>query len=130
MLEQESRRSTMNDRRVLLVYEEIPERTVILYLSGEDLKAAKLSYEEIASIHGTYQNSSDLTEKQEAIHDKVNAAIFGPWNEEKGDSDPAVWQECRLFRSGDKNLNVEGKPPTIYPKIDLGAIVIHCGFAL
>lgn len=57
---------------VLLVYEEIPERTVILYLNATDLEAAKLSYEEIASIHGTYVNSTDMDKAQEEIHDKVN----------------------------------------------------------
>ena len=118
-------------KNILLVYEEIPERTVILYLNATDLEAAKLSYEEIASIHGTYQNNSDLTQEQEKIHGKVSEAVFGPWNEEKRESDPAVWRSRIIFATGDVDMTerVPGvnDPP---PKIDLGAIVVHCGFAL
>jgi hypothetical protein len=111
---------------ILLVYEEIPERTVILYLNADDLAKADLTFVQLVSIHGTYVNNSDMTDDQQEIHDKVNQAIFGEWDVEKNSTKPALWQSAKIFQGDDENLNKESEPP----KIDLGAIVIHCGFVL
>lgn len=119
----------MLPQRVLLVYEEIPERTVILYLGGTDLAEAGLTFAQLASIHGTYVNATEMTDAQQEIHDKVNQAIFGEWDEDRGIKDeakPALWQSAKIFQTDDESLNKEGYPP----KIDSGAIVVHCGFAL
>lgn len=116
----------MSDQRIILVYEEIPERTVILYLSLPDLEAAGLSYKDLVSIHGTYVNNSDIDDAQKEIHDRVSQAIFGEWIEATGSQVPALWQNRKIVQTNDDALSRVGVPP----KIDLGAIVIHCGFAL
>ena len=113
---------------VLLVYEEVPDRTVILLLNSEDLAQARLSYEEIASIHGTFVNSSEMSEAQRpAVHDKVSQAIFGEWIEEKNTQLPAIWESKKIYQSGEEHLCKEGLPP----KIDPGNVmVIAAGFVL
>ena len=113
-------------QNVLLVYEEIPDRAVILYLNGAHLAEAGITYEELASVHGFYQNATDMTETQEKILSKVGEAIFGVYDGEKRESSPALWQSAKIFQTDDEELNREGSPP----KIDSGAIVVHCGFAL
>jgi hypothetical protein len=109
---------------VLLVYEEIPERTVILNLSATDLEAAKIAISEIASLHGLYVNSSDMTDEQHAVHDRVAEAIFGKY--EDGEHGPAIWGDKRIFQGDEPDLCKEGVPPMASGDF----VVVHTGFML
>jgi hypothetical protein len=117
---------TKSGKSILLVYEKHLERTVIALLNGADLAAANLSTSDLASIHGTYDNTTDLSGDQEEIHAKVYAAIFGEYNEETETSEPALWKDKIIFRTDDESLCREGLPP----EVNEGTIIVHTGFAL
>lgn len=111
----------------LLIYEEVPERTVCLLLTNEDLVKAGLTPEQLASIHGTMMNTTDLTGVQEEIHTKIHERVFGPWNEEKGESDPAIWEGAIIYRT-DEDGFPDGVPAKLSEVGDL--VVVHTGFVL
>lgn len=114
---------------ILLVYEEMPERTVIASLTLGDLVTVGLTLEDLASVHGSYMNATEMTDAQEKVHAKVSEAIFGKYDEDKEKNDPAAWASKIIFNmDDDEELNVEGKPP----KIDVSGatLVVHMGFAL
>lgn len=112
--------------RILMIYEEIPDRTVILDLRDEDLKAAGLSRSDVADLHGRYVNLSDLTDAQQAISDRVSAAIFGEWKDDKKLEGPALWADRIIFRTDEPELGKEGFPPMACGDF----VVIHTGFVL
>lgn len=119
--EYEMKTDPESTKSILLVYEEIPERTVIVLLNRADLAAAGLSASEVLSIHGNYCNSSETTEEQDRVHDKVSRAIFAA-----RDSRPALWADKIIFRTDDESLCREGVPP----EVNEGTIIVHTGFAL
>lgn len=118
--------SQQTPKNILLVYEEIPERTVIALLDRADLAAAGLSASEVASIHGNYRNNSETTEAQDEIHDKVWVCIFGEYDEAAEDHKPALWKDKIIFATDDESLCREGMPPSISGD----TVIVHTGFAL
>lgn len=124
--EREMKTDPESTKSILLVYEEIPERTVIALLDGADLAAAGLSARVLASIHGTYDNTTDMDDVKEEIHAKVYAAVFGEYDEGAETSKPALWKNKIIFDTADESLCREGLPP----EVNEGTIIVHMGFAL
>jgi hypothetical protein len=117
---------TTDTKSILLIYEEIPQRTVIALLNGADLAAAGLSASEVMSLCGTYDNTVDLAKEKEEIHAKVHTAVFGEYNEDTEEQGPALWADKIIFRTDDEALCREGMPP----EITGDTVVVHTGFAL
>lgn len=113
----------------LLVYEEIPERTVILWLNDADLEAANITPSEIESIHSVYAGTVGTTKKEEKILAAVYEAVLGPWNEAKQDNDPALWAAKIVFKSGEEEDRA-ATPPRIGDFATGDFKVIHTGIML
>lgn len=104
-------------QQILLVYEQIPESTTILLLQAADLNAAGLKMADVVSIHGTYQNTTEVTEAQDRIHNTMSEAIS------------TLWKDKIIFgATPEKTSEGEDASP---PQIDAArTIVIHTGFVL
>lgn len=113
---------------ILLVYEQLPESTIILLIGDSDLAAAKISEAEIKNLHGVYSNTTGASKVQEKVHEKLYAAIFGLWDDEKDESGPALWKDRIVFQS---DLEDEEANPGLPPTLNLGeVIIVHTGTVL
>lgn len=113
-------------KSILLVYEEIPERTVIALLNGADLAAANLSATEVASTHSQYLNNTDMSEAQQDLCNKVGFALLGEYDEDAEVLKSALWKDKIIFDTREPALCREGMPP----EITGDTVVVHTGFAL
>lgn len=67
---------------IILIYEEIPERTIIAHLQSNDLDQALITLDDLHAIAGKVENSDDLSEVEAKTFNDVYDALRkgGAWH--------------------------------------------------
>lgn len=64
-------------KTTILIFEDIPENTIIANLCDEDFNRASITLDNLKSISGKVENSDRLTSKQQETFEAVYSALHG-----------------------------------------------------